>query len=144
MAIKDIKIKKGSSFEFLALINDQNGAPLDMTGYTGGTAGARGKIRKNESATAALVSFTIVILNKTGVVAAVAAGQCHATTEEIAALKADTFGKCYILATITSTDTAALVGKTAIYDIEIEDKSTPAFVFPAYEGTVEMRGEATK
>lgn len=144
MAIKNLKIKKGSSFEFVALINDVNGAPLDMTTYNGGTAGARGKIRKNESATSALVSFTIAILNKTGILAAIAAGQCHLTTAEIAALLPDTSGKCYIHVKLTSTETAALVGKSAIYDIEIEDVSTPAFVFPAYEGMVEMRGEATK
>lgn len=144
MSVKDIKIKRGSSFEWLMLINDQNGTPLDMTTYTGGTAGVRGKVRKNESSPAALATFTTTILNKTGVLAAIAAGNCHLTTAEIAALKADTFGKCYALATLASTSTAGITGTSAIYDIEVEDVSTPPFVFPAFEGMVELRGEATK
>lgn len=142
MATKNITIVQGSTFEFLGLVNDVNGAPLDMTGFTGGTAGARGMYRKKYTDAAALETFTITILNKTGVLAAIAAGTCHLTTAEIAALKADTYGKCYLLIRLTATETAALVRATGVYDIEVED--TTGFVFKPFAGTVTVGPESTK
>lgn len=143
MATRNLEITNGSTFELLALINDVNGTPLNMTGYTGGTAGARSKIRKKASDVAASATFTVSILNKTGVLAAIAAGQCHITTAEIAALKADSVGKCYVLLRLTATDTAALAkGCYQIWDLEIED--TSGFVFKPFTGSVTVLPEATK
>lgn len=142
MATKDIKITQGSTFEWWMLIKDVNGTPLDMAGFTGGTAGARGKIRKKYSDAAALASFTITILNKTGMLAAITAGTAHLTTAEISALQPDTSGKCYLLVRLTATETAALAKTTAVYDIEVEDST--GFVFKPYTGTVTVGPEATK
>lgn len=142
MTTKNIKIVQGSTFEMLALIKDVNGDPLDMTGFTGGTAGARGVYRKKYTDAAALETFTITILNKTGVEAAIAAGTCHLTTAEIAALEPDTSGKPYLLIRLTATETAALAKATGVYDIEVED--TLGFVFKPFTGTVEVGPESTK
>lgn len=142
MATKNIKITQGSTFEWWMLVNDVNGAPLDMTGFTGGTAGARGKIRKKYTDATALASFTITILNKTGLLAAIAAGTAHLTTAEIADLQPDTVGKCYLLIRLTATETAALVKATGVYDIEVEDST--GFVFKPYTGSATVGPEATK
>lgn len=142
MATRDISIIQGATFEWLLLVNDVNGAPLDMTGFVGGTAGGRGMIRKKYSDVAALKSFAITIINKTGVLAAITAGTCHLTTAEIAALELDTAGKCYLLIRLSATDTAALTKGAAVYDIEIED--TTGFVFKPYTGAVNVTPEATK
>lgn len=138
----DIEITQGSTFELLALIKDINGSPLDMTGFTGGTAGARGSVRKKYADAAALKTFAITILNKTGVLAAIAAGTCHLTIAEIGALQPDTVGKCYLLIRLTATDTAALVKGSGVYDVELED--TTGFVFKPFTGAASFSPEATK
>lgn len=142
MEQQDLEVTQGSTFEWLMLINDINGSPLDMNSYTGGTAGARGKIRKKYTDLAATASFTCSILNNTGVSAALTSGTLHLTTAEIAALKADTYGKCYVLATLPATTTAGIAKGTYVYDIEIEDGT--GFVFKPYAGTVIVSPEATK
>lgn len=142
MAILNLDISQGSTFELLLLIKDVNKDPLDMTLYTGGTAGARGMIRKKYSDTLPIETFTISILNKTGVLAAMAVSQCHITDEEIAALEPDTAGKCYLLIRLTAAETAALTKGVAYYDVEIED--TYGFIFKPIQGTVTIEQEATK
>lgn len=142
MAILNLDISQGSTFELLLLVKDVNKDPLDMTLYSGGTAGARGMIRKKYSDTSPIETFTISILNKTGVLAAIAVSQCHITDEEIAALEPDTSGKCYLLIRLTAAETAALAKGVAYYDIEIED--TYGFVFKPITGTVTIGPEATK
>lgn len=138
----NLEIIQGSTFEWLIQINDVNDVPLDMVGYTGGTAGARGMVRRAYSDAAATKSFTINILNKTGVLAAVAAKTLHLTTSQIAALQADTVGSCYLKVRLTSTETAALAKGTYVYDIEIED--TTGFSFKPYSGEITVTAEATK
>lgn len=142
MAILNLDISQGSTFELLLLVKDVNKDPLDMTLYSGGTAGARGMIRKKYSDTSPIETFTISILNKTGVLAAIAVSQCHITDEEIAALELDTSGKCYLLIRLTAAETAALAKGVAYYDVEIED--TYGFVFKPITGTVTIGPEATK
>jgi len=140
--VKDIKITQGSTFEMLALINDVNGVPLDMTGFVGGTAGARGMYRKNYTDTTPLETFNISILNKTGVTNAISVGTCHITTAEIDALQPDTAGKCYLLIRLTAVETAALAKGTGVYDIEVEDVT--GFVFKPFTGAVTVGAEATR
>ena len=140
--VKDIEITQGSTFEWLILIKDVNGAPLNMTTYTGGTAGSRGMVRKKHTDATPLKTFTITTLNKTGVLAAIAAGTCHLTTAEIAALEPDTAGKCYLLVRLPASDTSTLVKGSAVYDVETED--TTGFVFKPYTGAVTIGPEATK
>jgi len=138
----DLEIVQGSTFEWLILVKDVNDAPLNMVGYTGGTAGARGMIRRAYSDAAATKSFTITILNKTGVVAAVAAKTLHLTTTQIAALELDAVGSCYLKVWLTATETAALAKGIYVYDIEVED--TTGFSFKPYSGEITVTAEATK
>ena len=138
----DIEITQGSTFELLIPINDVNGAPLDMTGYTGGTAGARSKIRKAYSDAAATCSFVAAILANAGILTAISNGQCHLTTADIAALEPDASGKCYILLTLSATATAAIPKGNYVWDCEIED--TYGFVFKPYRGAVTVLPEVTK
>lgn len=145
MAQQDLEIRQGSTFEWLIQVNDVNDVPLDMVGYTGATAGARGMIRATYAG-AVIKSFAITILNKTGVQAAIAAKTCHLTTAQIAALQLATVGSCYLLVRLTATDTAAIPaatqGTSYYYDIEVED--TTGFVFKPYYGVITMLPEATK
>ena len=142
MAIQNIDIVQGSTFELLLLVKDVNKNPLDMSLYVGGTAGARGMIRKKYSDTLPIETFTISILNKTGIEAAIANSTCHLSDEEIAALEPDTSGKCYLLIRLTAAETAALARGLAYYDVEIED--TFGFVFKPIYGQVTIGLEATK
>lgn len=134
MPIKNLTITQGDTFEWLIPINDVNGVPLDMSGYIGGTAGARGGIYKKSSDPAPVKSFAVTIVNKTGVLAAIAADLFRATTAEIAALSADNTGKRYLLVRLTAADTKAIAVGGYVYKIEIED--TLAFVFKPYKGNV--------
>lgn len=135
-------VKQGDSFEWLILILDVNSSPLDMTSYTGTTAGARGMIRKKYSDALPTETFTISRLNKTGILSAISNSLCHLTTAEIAALQTDASGKCYLLVTLAATETAGMLKGTYYYDIEIED--TKGFVFTPYTGTFTITQEATK
>lgn len=135
-------IKQGDTFEWLFLVNDINGTPLDMSGFTGETAGVRGMLRKYYTDTTPKATFDTFILNKTGIEAAIAAGTCHLTTAEIAALKADVNGSCYALARMDADVTAGLAKGAYVYDIEIED--TTGFVFTPYVGSFTVNPEATK
>lgn len=139
--VKDIEILQGTTFDWLMLAETVDKTPLDMTGFTGGTAGARGMIRKSKAA-AATASFVISILNKTGVIAAKAAGTCDITAAEIAALEPDTSGKCYLLITLTATATAAITAGTYKYDIEME--APTGRVHKPYMGAFVVRDEQTK
>lgn len=140
--IKDIEITQGSTFEWLILVNDVNGVPLDMAGYAGVTAGVRGSIRKRYTDPTPLKSFAISILNNTGVLAAIAMGKCHLTTEQTAALVPDSSGSCYLLVILSAADTAALPKGDSVYDIEIED--TYGYVFKPFSGSCAVSPEATK
>ena len=143
MAQLDIEITQGSSFEWLMLINDVNGEPLDMVDYDNVVAGnVRGQIRKKYTDAVATETFHISILNKTGVLAAIAASTVHLTTAEIAALEPDTSGSCYLLCLLSATETAAVAKGTYVYDIEIED--TLQYVFKPFYGTATVSPEATK
>ena len=138
----DLTVIQGSSFEWLIKVLDVNGSPLNMTGYTGGTAGARGQIRKKYEDVSPTKSFTITILNKTGINSAITAGNCHLTTQEIADLEPDSAGKCYLLVRLPASDTTSLIKGNYFYDIEVED--TTGFVFKPYFGQVSVLPEATK
>lgn len=142
MAILNLDIIQGSTFELLLLVKDVNDDPLDMTMYTGGTAGARGMIRKSFSDTLPIETFNISIMNKTDILNAIAISQCHITDEEIATLEPDTSGKCYLLIRLSASETAALNKGRAYYDVEVED--TFGFVFKPISGTVNIGSEATK
>lgn len=140
--VLDIEVIQGSTFEWLMLINDVDDVPLDMASFTGGTAGARGKIRKYYTSVTSTEDFTITVLNKTGVLAAIAAGTCHITVAEIAALKLDAVGSCYLLVRLTAVETAAVTKGNYVYDIEVEDLT--GFVFKPYMGACEVLPEATR
>lgn len=140
--IFNIEIEQGSTFEWLALICDINGVPLDMGGYTGGTAGARGIIKKSYLYTTALALFTITIIDSAEVLAAVVAGQLHISSAVEAALEPLTVGKCYLLIRLDAAVTAALPVGSGVYDIEIED--TTGFVFKPYKGKVKVVPEVTR
>lgn len=141
MSIKDIEIKQGKTFEWLILALDVNGAPLNMAGFTGGTAGSRGMIRKRYSDTTPVATFDMVVLNKSGVLDAVASGACHLTTAQIAALEENSAGVCYILVTLAAAATAVIPQGEYVYDIETED--TTGFVDENYRGQVVVLPEAT-
>lgn len=133
MPVRNLTINRGDTFEWLIPLSDVAGAPLDMTGFTGGTAGTWGKIYKNPGDAVAVKSFTISVLNKTGVLAAIAAGLFRPlTAAQIAALPDDTAGKCFLLVRLTDTDTAALPVGGYVY--EIKTKDTHAFAFTPYKG----------
>lgn len=138
---QDLSMEQGTTFEWLVLINDVNGVPLNMSGYVGGTAGARGMIRKRYSDTTILKSFTISILNSTGVNTAITAGQVHLATADVAALQPLASGSCYLLIRLVAADTAALP-TTCVYDIEIED--TTGYVFKPYRGNISVLPESTR
>lgn len=142
MATQNLVISQGSTFELLLLVRDVDKDPLDMTFYIDGTAGARGMIRKRYSDTSPIETFTISILNKTGILEAIAISQCHISEEDIEVLEPDTSGKCYLLIRLTATETAALAKGIAYYDIEVED--TFGFVFKPLVGSVTIVPEATK
>lgn len=147
MTEKNITIVQGSSYEDLYLVNDVNGDPLDMAPYTDvgtktQTSGARGMIRKKFEDVAATASFTMDILNNTGLRAAITAGKLHLSDTEVAALLPDASGKCYILVTMTATVTKAIAKGTYKYDHEIEDIT--GYVFKPYFGTCTVLPEATK
>lgn len=142
MAQLDIEITCGSSFEWLTLINDVNGVPLDMADYIGATAGARGMIRKKYADTIATETFTISKLNNTGILAAIQNSTCHLTDAQVAALEPDSSGSCYLLILLSASETSAIPKGTYVYDIEIED--TYGYVFKPYSGTCSVNPEATK
>jgi hypothetical protein len=137
----DIEIEQGSTFEWLILVRGINGAPLDMTNYVGGTAGARGHIRKTYSDLNPMAIFSISTLNKTGVLQAISNGILHLDQPSIDALVSDGAGKCYLLVRLSASDTAGISTK-GVYDIEIED--TYGYVFKPYRGAVGIAKEATK
>lgn len=134
MPYKKLTITRGDTFEWLIPVSDVNGAPLDMTAYVGGTAGARGGIYRKSSDPLPLKAFSVQILNKTGILAAIAADLYRATAAEIAALTADNTGKRYLLVRLTAADTTALEVGGYVYKIEIEN--TTAFVFKPFKGDV--------
>jgi hypothetical protein len=142
VTIQDIEIIQGSTFEWLILVKDVNGLPLNMTTYTGGTAGVRGKIRKKTSSADVITSFTVSILNNTGVLAAMTAGRCHLTTAQIAALQTDAVGKCYALLILEAATTDTIGKGPYVYDVEIED--TTGFVFMPFSGAVTMVMQVTR
>ena len=134
MPVKNLIITQGDTFEWLIPVNDVNGNPLDMSGYTGGTAGARGGIYRKSSDAAPVKPFAVTILDKSGVLAAIAADLFRATDAEIAALSADNTGKRYLLVRLTATETKAVAVGGYMYKIEIED--TLGFVWKPYKGQV--------
>ena len=139
----DIEITQGSTFELLIPILDENGAPLDMSGYTGGTAGVRAMIRKRTADAAPSATFDCSILNKTGIQNKIAISEFHCSSSDLSSLYDDSFGSCYLLLRLTATVTAALpVGKYKIWDVEIED--TYGFVFKPETGIVIVFPEATR
>lgn len=144
---KAITVVQGSTYEDLYLVNDVNGDPLDMAPYTDvgtktSTSGARGMIRKKYTDAAATASFTMSILNNTGVLAAISAGTLHLTDTAIAALEPDTSGKCYVHAAITAATTKTIAKGTYVYDHEIEDLT--GYVFKPFSGSCVVTPEATK
>lgn len=134
MPVKNLIITQGDTFEWLIPVNDVNGNPLDMSGYTGGTAGARGGIYRKSSDADPIKPFAVTILDKSGVLAAIAADLFRATDTEIAALSADNTGKRYLLVRLTATETKSVAIGGYMYKIEIED--TLGFVWKPYKGQV--------
>lgn len=134
MPVKNQTITQGDTLELLIPINDVNGNPLDMSGYVGGTAGARGGIYKKSGDADPVKPFAVTILDKSGVLAAIAAGLFRATDDEIAALSPDNVGKRYLLVRLTAAETKALAIGGYMYKIEIED--TLGFVWKPYKGPV--------
>lgn len=137
----DIDIEQGSTFEWLILVRGIGGNPLDMTNYVGGTAGARGHIRKTYSDPNPMAVFSISTLNNTGVLDAITNGLLHLDQSSIDALVSDSAGKCYLLVRLDAAATAGIASK-GVYDIEVED--TYGYVFKPYRGTVGIVKESTK
>ena len=147
MDIQTITITQGSTFEWLILMQDVNGLPLDMVTYTPAPAGVRGSIRRKYADTTPVVSFVCSILNKTGVLAAKAASRCHMTTAQETALLDDSVGSCYALLILEAAVTAAMTPPKdknfpLIYDVEVEDAT--GYVFKPYSGVVSFGQEVTK
>lgn len=140
--IFDHTIYQGDTFEWLVLIEGIDGLPLDMSGYTGATAGARGMIRKNPKAVDVLATFDIFTLNGSGVLTAISTSQYHADAATIASLEDDAVGSCYLLIRLDADVTAALPAKRLTYDIELED--TYGYVFKPYAGSFTVLGENTR
>jgi len=142
MATHHLRIEQGSTFEWLILVTTRDNVPLDMSGYVGGTAGARGMIRSTYEAPSELVSFDISILNKSGILGMINTGKCHLPTTVIDSLKDDLDGSCYLLVRLEASDTSSLPKGNAVYDLEIED--TFGYVIKPYKGTVVIAPESTK
>lgn len=138
----DHTIYQGDTFEWLILIEDVNGLPLDMSGYVGGTAGPRGMIRKNPKAADVLAEFDIYTLTGSGVLTAISNSQYHADADTIASLEDDSVGSCYLLIRLNADVTATLPAKRLAYDIELED--TYGYVFKPYVGSFTVLGENTR
>jgi hypothetical protein len=139
MEIKDLEVDQGCTFEWLILVQDINGNPLDMTNYTGGTAGVRCAIKKRATDPLSVVPISLSILNNTGLIAAKNSGRCHLTTAEFAALEPDLSGKCYVLMVIEATNTANKPTGAFLYDMEIEDNT--GYVFKPYRGTFTFKNK---
>lgn len=139
MEIKDLEVDQGCTFEWLILVQDIDGNPLDMTLYNSGTAGARCAIKKRASETVSAVAVNLSILNKTGILAAKDNGRCHLTISELAALLPDASGKCYILVGIEASETANRPTSTYHYDMDIEDLT--GYVFKPYRGTFTFKNK---
>jgi hypothetical protein len=137
--LQDIEIIQGSTFEWLLYITDVNGDSLDMSGYTGGTAGVRGAIRAKYGDVSPYLNLTplLVVANKTGVIAT----GIHLSDLEIAELKLVAEGSCYIVLELTAAQTAAMAKGKYVYDIEIEDLT--GFVFKPVMGSVQVLPQVT-
>lgn len=139
--VEDLTIDQGSTFEWLILMRDVNRQPLDMSAYFGGTAGARGHIRKSVSDDTVMASFDCHILDRTGVVDAMSNGLLHIEQATVDALLSDDNGKCYLLVRLDAADTAA-ISANGVYDIEVED--TFGYVGKPYRGSVTLNKESTR
>ena len=110
----DITIEKGSTFTLSLTWQDSNGDPIDITGYS-----ARMQVRQSVSDDTALLDLTS---GGGDIVLGDAAGT--------------------IIVTVSDTDTAALVARRGVYDLEME--SSGGVVTRLLEGTVLITEEVTR
>jgi hypothetical protein len=137
--LQDIEIIQGSTFEWLLYITDVNGDSLDMSGYTGGTAGVRGAVRVKYTDGSPYLNLTplLSVHNRSGVVSS----GIHLSDLEVADLKPNTEGACYIILKLTASQAAAMAKGKYVYDIEIED--TTGFVFKPVMGSIQVLPQVT-
>ena len=110
----NIVIEQGATFNPVLTYEDENAAPIDLTGYD-----ARMQIRSSKTATSFIHELTVL---NSGIVLGGAAG----TTTLF----------------ISDTDTAAFTFKQAVYDLELI--SSGGIVTRLLEGNVTLRTETTK
>jgi len=110
----NFKINKGATFQLQLVWRDADTNPVNLTGYT-----ARMQIRPT------LASETI-LADLTTVNSKITLGGALGTIDLL----------------LTATETAALEGTTAVYDLELQDAS--GFVTRLVEGSVELRPEVTR
>jgi hypothetical protein len=142
MSTLDREVRQGKTFGWLILVTDINGAPLDMTSFAGGSAGVRGGVKRFFSDANYTKAFTLSILNKTGVLAAIASGLYKLDTVGVTTLVADSVGKVYVLVTLTATETAAIPKGRYVYEIEAQDSL--GFVLPVFDGEFYVSAEVPK
>jgi len=135
-------IYQGDTFEWLILVQDIEGNPLDMSSYVGGTAGARGMIRKSPKDNSALAAFDIYVLTGPEVVAAISEGKYRTDAQTIASLEPFSSGRCYLLVRLDSDITSALPAKRLCFDIEVED--TSRYVFKPCVGFIMVVAACTR
>jgi hypothetical protein len=85
----DIYMEQGATFEWLILVYDVNGLPLDMATLST-PAGVRGSIRKRYTDTTATETFNVTLMS-----GPTAASAAHLTAAEIASLEPAGSGSCY-------------------------------------------------
>jgi hypothetical protein len=110
----DLFVEQGSTFSYTLTLNDDQGNPIDLTGYT-----ARMQLRRTINAPDVLITLTtsngrIAITPLTGV----------------------------IVLTIEAAATASLSFQSAVYDLEIE--SSGGIVTRIIQGKVSLSPEVTR
>lgn len=142
MSNQDLTIKQGTSFEWVILVTDVNDYPLNMVDYVGGTAGAKGHIKKNFSDRTPIAEFDVTITDSTSLEVLVANKELHLTIAQLSSLQnVLSFGKCYLLVRLSSSVSSSLDRGAYVYDIDVED--TLGFVFKPFSGILNIDPEVT-
>jgi hypothetical protein len=124
MAIKaNLTIDQGADFTATVDVKQADGQAFNLTNHT-----ARGQMRKNFSTSAVTAAFICTVPNPT-------LGQITLKLPNANVVDGDT---------VTQVGTNSIEPGRYLYDIEIEDSSSPAVVTRVVQGTVTVTGGITR
>lgn len=124
MAIKaNLTIDQGADFTATVDVKQADGQAFNLTNHT-----ARGQMRKNFSTTTVTAAFVCTVPNPT-------LGQITLKLPNANVVDGTT---------ITQVGTNSITPGRYLYDIEIEDNSSPAIVTRVVQGTVTVTGGITR